>query len=103
MILSKLGYKALEASSGSHALELIRDDSSIELLMTDLAMPGMDGLELADRARALRPDLEILYTSGFVAGNLGNPALRHGPFIRKPWRFDELQAQLNLLMGEQPK
>jgi CheY-like chemotaxis protein len=101
-ILTRLGYQAIAASSGRTALELLEDNPSIGLLMTDLAMPGMDGLELAEHARALRPDLKIMYTSGYAAAAQGNPALRYGPFIAKPWRVDDLRAQLSLLMGSQP-
>jgi CheY-like chemotaxis protein len=101
-ILSKLGYQPIAASSGSGALELLRRNPSIALLMTDLNMPGMHGFELAERARALRPDLKILYTSGHVAGLRDNPALRYGPFIGKPWRYDDLRAQLSLLVENRP-
>jgi len=93
-ILQRLGYDAVAVDSGVRALEILTHRTDVVLLMTDLAMPGMDGLELVERAIALRPALKILYTSGHVASATGNPALRYGSFIGKPWRYEELRQQL---------
>jgi len=66
IILESLGYSVLEADSGAHALEIFqRDDRQIDLLLTDVIMPGMSGPELAKRLRALRPALPVLYVSGY--------------------------------------
>lgn len=98
-ILTKLGYDAVAASSGSEALAILLREPGIELLMTDLAMPGIDGLQLAERAVALRPSLKVLYTSGHLASAKVS-ALRHGPFIGKPWRYDDLRLKLAVLFAE---
>jgi DNA-binding response OmpR family regulator/nitrogen-specific signal transduction histidine kinase len=66
-ILRELGYRVLEAHDGPSALRLIeRQDRPIDLMFTDVVMPGMSGRELADRARAVQPELKIIYTSGYT-------------------------------------
>ncbi|MFQ5971092.1 MAG: PAS domain S-box protein, partial [Alphaproteobacteria bacterium] len=65
--LSDLGYEALNAESGQTALSMLKDGAAIDLLFTDLIMPGgMNGDELAREARRLRPDLKVLFTSGYA-------------------------------------
>jgi CheY-like chemotaxis protein len=79
------GYCALEAASGEEALRVATEyDGPIDVLLTDLLMPSMDGRELADRMRTLRPDIRIL----FMSGNPGDEnAAGDGPrCILKPFR-----------------
>ena len=65
--LRGLGYRVLEAHDGASALRLLeRQEPSVDMLFTDVVMPGISGRELADRARALHPHLRILYTSGYT-------------------------------------
>jgi signal transduction histidine kinase/ActR/RegA family two-component response regulator len=64
--LRDLGYTALSAASPAEALGVIAQQPSIALLFTDVVMPEMDGRQLADRAHALRPDLKVLYTTGYT-------------------------------------
>jgi PAS domain S-box-containing protein len=78
-ILASAGYNVLEASNGEEAMRLLHDHRGrVNLLFTDLVMPGMDGRELAVRARDARPGIKVLYTSGFAddavlrKGNLNN-------------------------------
>ena len=63
--LQELGYRTLSADDPAHALQLLADDPEIALLFTDVVMPGMTGRQLADQARAARPDLKVLYTTGY--------------------------------------
>jgi CheY-like chemotaxis protein len=67
-MLEAAGYAVLEASNGEEALDLLKGESGpkIQLLMTDVIMPQMNGRELADRARALLPGLRMLFTSGYM-------------------------------------
>lgn len=64
-IVAALGYQVISAQSGTEALSIIRNGATIDLLFTDISMPGMDGWELARRSKQLRPELKVLYTTGF--------------------------------------
>ena len=65
--LEGLGYRVLTASDGQQALELLDEDTAIDLLFTDVVMPGgINGYELAERATTIRPDLKVLLTSGYT-------------------------------------
>lgn len=64
-MLQDLGYQVLSAASGAEALDILTRDEGIDLLFTDVVMPGMDGGELVERARLMRPDLKVLFTSGY--------------------------------------
>ena len=96
-ILRELGYRVLEAHDGPAALRLIeRADVPIDLLFTDVVMPGMSGRELSDAARAIRPHLRVLYTSGYtrnaiVHGGRLDPGVQ---IIAKPFTFDALAAKV---------
>ncbi|MEQ1490948.1 MAG: ATP-binding protein, partial [Terricaulis sp.] len=70
-ILSTLGYRVIVANDGPSALEIMQRDDTVELLFTDVVMPGgMTGRVLADRAIALRPNLRVLYTSGYTQNSI---------------------------------
>ena len=67
MLLRDIGYTVLEAHDSESALQIIENESNIALLFTDIVMPGeMDGLKLAEKARTLKPELKVLYTSGYT-------------------------------------
>ncbi len=90
--LADMGFTALKAIDGASALEVLAQHSEIDLLVTDIVMPGgMNGVELVQRARDLRPDLKIIYSSGFPAEALAERSmpLVDGPLLRKPYQRDE--------------
>ena len=90
--LADMGLAALKAIDGASALETLAEGSEIDLMVTDIVMPGgMNGLELARRARDLRPDLKIIYSSGFPAEALAEKslALVDGSLLRKPYQRKE--------------
>src|SRR5215813_5796130 len=69
-VLRDNGFRVLEAVNAGVALILLEQEIPIEVLFTDIVMPGEpDGIGLADRAKALRPDLRVLYTTGFAGAN----------------------------------
>jgi CheY-like chemotaxis protein len=91
-ILSDAGYTVLEAAEGAEALSILQAHPEIDLLFTDVVMPGdVDGFELAHRAKQSRPDLRVVYTSGYIK-NLpwGEKGIGYGPLLAKPWRQNEL-------------
>ena len=97
-LLGRYGYKVLSAASGEEALKVYRDHggTSIDLLLTDVILPNMTGRELADRLLALRPDLPVVYTSGYT----GPVIAQHGVlepginFIQKPYSTQTLLSMI---------
>src|SRR4051794_22478012 len=79
VILGELGFDVLEAGGAEEDMGIIRSPDKIDLLMTDLAMPGIGGIELARMAKRARPALKVLYTSAYVRAQGGSRALVHGP------------------------
>ena len=65
-MLEDLGFKVIEANSGTRALEIIENDSAIDLLITDYSMPQMNGAQLASAVRDMRPELPILLATGYA-------------------------------------
>lgn len=96
-LLTSLGYEAILASSGSEALEVLERVDDIDVLFTDVVMPGgMDGGEVAKKAQLLRPGMKVLFASGYFEAALvreGNIAA-HTHFLVKPYRKKELAARL---------
>lgn len=95
--LTDLGYKTTSASSSEDALNALRNIPDIELLFTDMVMPGgMNGRELADRARARHPALKVIFTSGYTEeAVVGRSWLNSGVhFLSKPYKRNELTVLL---------
>jgi CheY-like chemotaxis protein len=87
LFLRELGYTVIEAPNGKAALAELHSHPEIVLLFTDIVMPEVDGVLLAERARALRPDIRVVYATGFaekVRSLRGQPL--YGPVLQKPWR-----------------
>lgn len=96
--LRTLGYTPLAADAGGPALEILRSATKVDLLLTDMVMPGdIDGRRLAAEAIGLRPDIKIILTSGYpISTNLA-----HGehPVLRKPYRKATLERALREVLG----
>ena len=83
------GYKVHRASNGSDALKILEENRTIALLFTDIVMPGsLDGFDLAERAKARRPGLRVIYTSGY----LKEEGVWDGVLLTKPWTTDDLKS-----------
>jgi CheY-like chemotaxis protein len=91
-LLGDQGYTVLEASSGAEAMQVMRANSEIAVLFTDILMPGeVDGFELAHQAKQLRPALRVIYTSGYIEQiPWGEKGIGYGPLLPKPWRKEQL-------------
>jgi CheY-like chemotaxis protein len=93
-VLEESGYRVLEAASGDEAYRLLlsHPDLRIDVLFTDVVMPGqLDGIDLAGAARALRPELQVLFATGFANLVRNHRDIdMHGPVLRKPYRAREL-------------
>jgi CheY-like chemotaxis protein len=91
-ILELAGHRVVEAGDGVEALEVAADLPTIDLLLTDLTMPRMDGATLADTLTGLRPGLPVLYMSGYGEGRLGKDGLLDPTItlLTKPFSVDDL-------------
>jgi len=99
--LAEMGFTGYEAIDGASALEMIAQHSEIDLMVTDIVMPGgMNGVELAQRARTLRPGLKIVYSSGFPAEALAEKSLPliDGPLLHKPYQRAEFATMVRQVM-----
>ena len=96
-VLEELDFKVLEADGGEQALEILKDDKHIDLMMTDVGLPGMEGRELATEARKLRPTLPILFASGY-AETIDVPAGMH--VISKPFSIDQLRDKVKAVIAQ---
>jgi signal transduction histidine kinase/ActR/RegA family two-component response regulator len=97
------GYQVVEAADAREAIELCeRDEVSVELLVTDVIMPGMDGVELVSRLLGTRPDLRVLFISGYTDRALGHQGLRPGgtAFLEKPFTPEKLARKVRETLDE---
>jgi signal transduction histidine kinase/ActR/RegA family two-component response regulator len=98
--LEELGYKVLDAPGGEPALALLRDRDDIRLLFTDVVMPELNGRQLADQARLIRPDLPVLFTTGYTR----NAVVHNGMvdvdvhFIPKPFTIEQLAHKVRAVL-----
>ncbi|HVY17678.1 MAG TPA: ATP-binding protein [Rhodopila sp.] len=98
-MLADLGYTVREAGSGESALAMLERDGAIDVLMTDLVMPGMNGSQLAAAARERRPDLPVLFVSGYADPLDEAWSLNH-PLIRKPFGAADLHRAVEAALAE---
>jgi PAS domain S-box-containing protein len=100
--LTSLGYRAISASSGVEALELLQRDDQIDLLFTDVVMPGeFAGRTLAAKAMEIRPGLKVLFSSGYFEGTLvGEGQLETAvQFLPKPYRKQDLARKIEEVLS----
>jgi len=102
-VLHERGYETLEASDGQTGLQILEGQSSIDLLISDVGLPGLNGRQLADAARARRPDLPILFMTGYaenaaIAGGFLDPGME---MITKPFAVDALVMRVARILKEE--
>ena len=97
MLLSK-GFQVLVAPDGVDALHILRRQH-IDLLFTDIVMPGINGVLLARQAKDLQPGLKVLFTTGYVQRALERNAVLYGPVLFKPLRHTEIIQEVEALLG----
>ncbi len=99
--LVALGYTVIEAHNGTQALQVLQAQGEVDLLFTDVVMPGLTGKQLADQARLLRPQLKVLYTSGYTENAIVHQG-RLDPgvhLLTKPYRREELARRVRDAMS----
>ena len=102
-VLEDLGYTAIEAADGPAGLKVLRSDARIDLLVTDVGLPGgMNGRQVADAGRALRPELKVLFITGYAE----NAVLSHGHLdpgmhvLTKPFVMEALASRIRGMITE---
>jgi two-component system, cell cycle sensor histidine kinase and response regulator CckA len=90
--LEAAGYQCREAGDADEALRVVSEEEPVDLVVTDVVMPGLSGGALGERLAALRPDIQLLYTSGFAGDDvIRRGLLAHGlPFLQKPFTPGDL-------------
>jgi CheY-like chemotaxis protein len=103
-ILHLRGYRVIEAPNGEKALAIFRERANeIQLVLTDVIMPKMGGGELAERLLAIRPDLQLVFMSGYPDAQLsGLAALAERRFLRKPLTPDALSRAVREALDSAP-
>ncbi|MEW5686908.1 MAG: PAS domain S-box protein [Pseudomonadota bacterium] len=99
--LKELGYEVLESVDAEAALRLLASDRRIDLLFTDVVLPGKTGRQLADEARAMRPALKVLFTTGYSRNAIVHQG-RLDPGVEllpKPFTFEELAARIHTVIN----
>jgi signal transduction histidine kinase/CheY-like chemotaxis protein len=98
-VLNGLGYKVLQASGGREAIDVLHADSMIDVLLTDVVMPGMSGTALARHVRATWPNLPVVFISGYAEPE--DIAGEHlGRLVRKPFNVLDLRKQIEDAIDE---
>jgi PAS domain S-box-containing protein len=96
-MLEDLGHRVIGASSALHALDILKSEQPIDLMVTDHVMPGMTGIELAAATRQVRPSLPILLATGYA--ELPEGTQLDLPRLAKPYHQDQLRDQLDQLLA----
>ena len=103
-VLEELGYAAIEAVDANRAIPVLESSQRIDLLITDVGLPGLDGRQLAEIARKVRPDLSVLFITGYAQ----NAAVRAGfldegmDMMTKPFAIDALATKIRDIIGGYP-
>jgi PAS domain S-box-containing protein len=100
-MLGEQGYRTLEAVDGPSGLRILRNNARIDLLVTDVGLPGMNGRQLADQARETRPDLKILFITGYaesvaIADGFLQPGME---MITKPFDLEHLSQRIRRMVS----
>ena len=99
-LLQDLGYRVLEAAEGAAALRILQSAQKIDLLVSDIGLPGLNGRQLADAARESRPNLRILFMMGYAETAASKDFLASGmEIITKPFNLDDLARRVRELLS----
>jgi CheY-like chemotaxis protein len=100
-IVEGLGFEVMQAADGPSGLEIIRSPSEIDLVVTDIGLPGLNGRQVAEAGRLSRPTLKILFMTGYAdAAVMPEGFLAPGmALITKPFAIDAFAARFNSMMG----
>jgi len=99
-VLAELGYRALEAEDGPSGLALLESAPRVDLLVTDIGLPGLNGRQVADAARERKPDLKVLFMTGYAENAaVANGFLEQGmSMITKPFAMESLATRIRTII-----
>jgi CheY-like chemotaxis protein len=99
-VLEELGYRALEANDGPGGLRILQSPQRIDLLITDIGLPGLNGRQIADAARVTRPDLKVLFMTGYAENAVASKGILASgmQIITKPFVMDAFTQRIRELM-----
>jgi len=96
-MVEQIGFQATEAGDGAEALAILQKDPEIEILLTDLGLPGMNGRQLVEEARRLRPDIKVIIASGYSTENTaGGKPEGDITYLTKPFDLGQLRRALEV-------
>jgi PAS domain S-box-containing protein len=100
-VLHELGYRTLEAADGPMGLKILQSPTKLDLLITDIGLPGLNGRQMVEAVKALRPDLRVLYMTAYAQTPVsGKGWYRSGmEVIAKPFAMDDLALRIREVMG----
>jgi len=102
-VLGMLGYRALDAAEGNAAVQILESGERIDLLISDVGLPGMNGRQLADIARQQRPGLSVLFMTGYAEQAASSGFLDAGmDMISKPFSIDDLATRVRDMLAREP-
>jgi CheY-like chemotaxis protein len=100
-VIHELGCRVLEAEDGPAGLRVLQSGERVDLLVTDVGLPGLNGRQLADTARERRPDLPVLLITGYAGAALGERQLAPGmEVVRKPFKLESLAARVGDMLKQ---
>ena len=103
-LLHELGYKTLEAANGPSALEIVKNTDNIDMLLSDVRMPGgLHGPALAKLVRKIRPDIKVMFTSGYAEAHTmqGSDMVTGAEMLPKPYKNEELAIKIRMMLDKE--
>ena len=101
-LLAEAGYAVIEAPDGPAGLKVLESNARIDLLVTDVGLPGgINGRQMADAARVTRPKLKVLFITGYANNAVGNAQMERGMHVlTKPFAMDDLAQRISSIITE---
>jgi two-component system cell cycle response regulator CpdR len=98
--LEKAGHHVIACADGERALRALKfADGAFDLLLTDIMMPGMDGIELAKQAETLSPGIKIMFITGFAAVAMNDPKAAENTVLSKPIHLRQLVSEVDRMIA----
>lgn len=99
--LERAGYCVVAVGTGTEALAIVESGEAFDLLLTDIVMPELDGIELAQRVTRLRPDIRVMFITGFSAVSLkAGQAMPNAKVLSKPFHLKDLVAEVDRVLHQ---